>query len=75
MTKQEGWCNHPDRHEPKLRCGYPLPCPHHTAIIDPPDIISIPLGTADKVVERLNEISKAIYESMAVPKDMLWKNK
>lgn len=24
-------CNAPDRHEPKLICGYPLPCPHHTS--------------------------------------------
>ena len=27
-------CRHPDRDEPKLMCGYPLPCPHHTVIID-----------------------------------------
>ena len=24
-----GCCRKPDRHEPKLVCGYPLPCPHH----------------------------------------------
>ena len=24
-----GMCGEPDRHVPKLRCGYPLPCPHH----------------------------------------------
>lgn len=23
-------CPCPDRHEPKLVCGYPMPCPHHT---------------------------------------------
>lgn len=23
-------CECPDRHEPKLACGYPMPCPHHT---------------------------------------------
>lgn len=27
-------CQQPDRDEPKLVCGYPLPCPHHTAIVD-----------------------------------------
>ena len=42
-------CRHPDRDEPKLICGYPLPCPYHTAILhtdkDPPTI-EIPI-TAD----------------------------
>jgi hypothetical protein len=41
------FCNKPDRHEPKLTCGYPLPCPHHTAIIDTTDpddtIVEVPL--------------------------------
>lgn len=27
-------CEKPDRDEPKLKCGYPMPCPHHTATID-----------------------------------------
>ena len=28
------YCNKPDRHEPKLKCGHPLPCPWHTIIAD-----------------------------------------
>lgn len=24
------FCACPDRHEPKMVCGYPMPCPHHT---------------------------------------------
>ena len=35
-------CRQPDRDCPKLMCGHPLPCPHHTAILDtttePPDL-------------------------------------
>lgn len=27
-------CRHPDRDVPKLLCGYPLPCPWHTVVID-----------------------------------------
>lgn len=27
-------CNQPDRHEPRIKCGYPLPCPHHTLVVD-----------------------------------------
>ena len=25
-------CQKPDRDEPKLKCGYPLPCPYHDKI-------------------------------------------
>lgn len=35
--KQPLICNAPDKDMPKLKCGYPLPCPHHTAIIDVSD--------------------------------------
>jgi len=24
------FCPCPDRHNPRLECGYPMPCPHHT---------------------------------------------
>ena len=27
-------CQAPDRDMPKLKCGHPLPCPYHTAIVD-----------------------------------------
>ena len=27
-------CQHPDRDMPKIKCGYPLPCPYHTAVVD-----------------------------------------
>lgn len=27
-------CQAPDRDVSKLKCGHPLPCPYHTAIID-----------------------------------------
>jgi hypothetical protein len=27
-------CRHPDRDFPKMVCGYPLPCPYHTVIIN-----------------------------------------
>jgi hypothetical protein len=29
------YCTRPDRHEPRLKCGYPLPCPHHTVVGTP----------------------------------------
>jgi hypothetical protein len=43
------FCRQPDRHEPALVCGYPLPCPHHTAVVDvsgPETKIEVPPGQA-----------------------------
>ncbi len=40
-------CKHPDRDIPKIVCGYPLPCPWHTVIIDlseQPHKVVIPLA-------------------------------
>lgn len=28
-------CKHPDHGNPKMVCGYPIPCPYHTVVIDP----------------------------------------
>jgi hypothetical protein len=39
-------CKHPDRDCPKILCGYPLPCPWHTAVIDTtkdPPTVTIPV--------------------------------
>ncbi len=36
------WCAKPDRHAPKLKCGYPLPCPHHTLVITEEDLFGSP---------------------------------
>jgi hypothetical protein len=33
MNSDHRTCRHPDRDVPKLMCGFPLPCPWHTAII------------------------------------------
>lgn len=32
--EKRGKCTKPDRGCPGLLCGYPLPCPHHTSVID-----------------------------------------
>lgn len=28
------YCDKPDRHVPGLQCGYPRPCPWHTAVLE-----------------------------------------
>lgn len=61
-------CKHPDRDQPKLVCGYPLPCPWHTAVLDlesdPPRIvIPITSDTASKLkLKRLRDISALLAE-------------
>ncbi len=60
-------CRHPDRDVPKLMCGYPLPCPWHTVVIDTtttPATITIPVTATEALVarERLGEIAEALTE-------------
>jgi hypothetical protein len=59
-------CEKSDRDVPGLVCGYPLPCPHHTAVVmevrpagEAPEIRSrVPLPT--KTVQRLDQIGRAL---------------
>ena len=46
-AKVRAHCTQPDRDEPRIECGYPLPCPHHTKIsgeaildADPRDVVT-----------------------------------
>ena len=60
-------CKKPDRDFPELICGYPLPCPWHTLVIDTtkePPTITIP-ATIEKPIKkknlkRLKKIAKAL---------------
>lgn len=60
-------CRHPDRDEPKLLCGHPLPCPYHTATIDmkaDPPTVTIPI-TSDAAFtnrDRLADVADALEE-------------
>jgi hypothetical protein len=68
------WCQHPDRDQPKLTCGYPLPCPWHTAVLDlesdPPRIV-IPI-TSDAAkglkLKRLRDIGELLATPRAKKK-------
>jgi hypothetical protein len=52
LMKEQGYCTKPDRDAPELICGYPLPCPYHTVVIelaeDPP-IAKVPLTVAKEI--------------------------
>ncbi|KKN09208.1 hypothetical protein LCGC14_1049030 [marine sediment metagenome] len=55
------YCKQPDRNCPGLVCGYPLPCPWHTVVIEegiahlPPEIPADP-----EVVSRVIEVAKVL---------------
>jgi len=60
-------CGRPDRHEPRMTCGYPLPCPHHTVIVDvDAQTVSVPMGQGVSVVVppekagRVGEVAAAL---------------
>jgi len=60
-------CKHPDRDCPKLVCGYPLPCPHHTATIDAErNELRIPLTahSALRARRKLTEIGHEIVDTL-----------
>jgi hypothetical protein len=59
-------CRHPDRDNPKILCGYPLPCPWHTAVIhadrDPPTV-EIPIHSdalRSPARERVGEVARVL---------------
>ena len=55
-------CKHPDRDVPGIVCGYPLPCPYHTVIIDTEkETLTIPLKSDAglRAKKRLEKIAKA----------------
>jgi hypothetical protein len=67
MAKKVLTCRHPDRDCAKLLCGYPLPCPWHTAIIDlkpNPPTITIPITSdaAWRHKDKLSEIAEALQK-------------
>lgn len=61
-------CSKPDRDEPGMICGYPLPCPWHSAVIDlssdPPRVI-MPLTALPKTMRRVKEIGEALMSTEA----------
>ena len=62
-------CRRPDREFPGILCGYPLPCPYHTAVIDTTGAVptvTIPVASVPAIkpatLQALKEISQAIHE-------------
>ena len=71
-TSPAATCQNPDRDAPGLLCGYPLPCPYHTAIIDTTGVVptvTVPVTSvpaiSPKTLAALKDISLAIHEDPA----------
>lgn len=53
-------CTKPDRDNPKMVCGYPMPCPHHTFVVED-GRVRLPTEPAGaRTVERVRQIAKAL---------------
>ncbi len=69
MAKQTRFptCQQPDHDVPGIKCGCPLPCPWHTAVIDlgsTPPTLNIPI-TGNAAIEgqdRLKDIGRVLSE-------------
>jgi hypothetical protein len=59
MTKKTLSCKQPDRDEPRLVCGYPLPCPYHTVIVTETQV-RVPIRM-QHVKDRAKQIRGAIF--------------
>jgi len=60
-------CRSPDHDNPKLLCGYPLPCPWHTVLINAdaePATVTIPV-TSDALKSPAREIVGAVARAVA----------
>ena len=66
---KHGQCTQPDRDVATLKCGYPIPCPWHTSIIDTtvdPVVLIIPVTAPAAIVnrDRLAEIGVIVKKAM-----------
>lgn len=54
-------CNQPDRDVPKIKCGYPLPCPYHTVVVEE-GYVKVPekAKIGRRELQKLHEIAKVI---------------
>ncbi len=65
-------CRQPDRDFSRMLCGYPLPCPYHTAILDtttkPPEV-RIPVTATGALESRriLAEVLETITKGEMMP--------
>lgn len=57
--KERGLCTNPDHDNPNLICGHPLPCPHHTLVMNEDEMVSF-CEELDAVSDDPEAIAKVI---------------
>ena len=69
-------CQKPDRHEPALVCGYPLPCPHHTDAtveVEPGAVVVTTTGAlSPRARQVLTQAGKALGHAVQPPAGKVW---
>ncbi len=65
------FCQRPDRDSPGTICGYPLPCPWHTAVIDlapDPPTVTIPVTASPSVnpltLQRIKRVANVLADDI-----------
>lgn len=59
-------CKRPDRHVPGIVCGYPIPCPHHTIVLNENEIKD------EKTFKRAVTV-KTARKSVELARELLWR--
>lgn len=63
-----GFCEKPDRDVPRIQCGYPLPCPHHTFVIEPAKgTITVPPCPPPGDPARIGAALRGVRDALAPP--------
>jgi hypothetical protein len=71
-------CAQPDRDEPRIECGYPLPCPHHTRVsgeaildADPRDVVAdLPTSSGAAARTRKPGRARTVDEIIALAREL-----
>lgn len=65
MTDGTGFCDKPDRDSPGTRCGYPMPCPFHTFVIDEASgIILVPECATPDQRKKVRKVGDALIAGL-----------
>ncbi len=61
-------CLRPDRDEPRIVCGYPHPCPHHTVVMEA-GAVTIPSDAVvnPRALDRLRQVARLFAGPVVVP--------
>jgi len=61
VSDGSGFCDKPDRDVPGIRCGYPMPCPWHTFIVEQATgILLIPDAATPAQIEKAKIVRDAL---------------